>query len=104
MLISPQNSEARNISIQISEVPIGSQQPFHAHEPEQCYYIISGTGLVIIEEEEKEVVPGDAVYISGNVCHGIRNVGDEVLVYLTANSPPFDREYENAKWPAEPIK
>ncbi len=25
--------------MQISEVPVGSEQPIHNHEPEQCYYI-----------------------------------------------------------------
>ena len=54
MLISPQNSSTKNLSIQISEVPIGSEQPIHAHEPEQCYYIIKGKGLMIIENETKE--------------------------------------------------
>ncbi len=37
MMISPQNSTTNNLSIQISEVPIGSGQPIHDHEPEQCY-------------------------------------------------------------------
>ena len=40
MLISPNNSPTKNLSVQISEVPAGSEQPIHNHEPEQCYYII----------------------------------------------------------------
>lgn len=63
MLISPQNSPIKNLSIQISEVPVGSEQPIHNHAPEQCYYIIQGKGLMIIEEDSKEVIAGDAVYI-----------------------------------------
>ncbi len=47
MLISPQNSSTQNISLQISEIPVGSKQPIHNHEPEQCYYIIKGKGLMI---------------------------------------------------------
>ena len=42
MLISPQNSAAHGISMQISEIPAGSEQPRHSHDPEQCYYIIKG--------------------------------------------------------------
>lgn len=67
MLISPRNSSARNLSIQISAVPVGSAQPIHSHEPEQCYYIIAGKGLMTIEEETREAHPGDAASIFGKV-------------------------------------
>jgi quercetin dioxygenase-like cupin family protein len=98
MLISAQNSSAHNISIQISEVPAGSEQPVHNHDPEQCYYIIKGKGLMIIEEDTKEVVAGDAIYIPANKRHGIKNLGNEILEYLTANSPVFSEQYESTLW------
>lgn len=102
MLISPQSSSAKNLSIQVSMVPIGSQQPIHAHDPEQCYYIIKGKGLMVIEDETCEVSSGDAVYIPSNKKHGIKNIGDIALEYLTANSPAFTKEYEEALWPSNP--
>jgi quercetin dioxygenase-like cupin family protein len=103
MLISPQTSSTTNLSIQISCVPIGSEQPIHAHEPEQCYYIIKGKGLMIVEEEAREVCAGDAIYIPSNKKHGIKNIGDDVLEYLTANSPTFAKKYEDALWPSVPV-
>jgi mannose-6-phosphate isomerase-like protein (cupin superfamily) len=104
MLISPHSSSCGNLSIQVSEVPAGSEQPVHAHEPEQCYYIISGKGLMIIEDERREVCAGDAIHIPPNRNHGIKNTGNEVLEYLTANSPCFSKEYEDRLWPANPKK
>lgn len=104
MLISPQNSATQNLSIQISEVPIGSEQPIHDHEPEQCYYIIKGNGLMMIDGESKEVTAGDAIYIPSSLKHGIKNVGNEVLEYLTANAPVFSEKYENTLWPSVPKK
>ena len=104
MLISPQNSKTKNLSVQISEVPVGSEQPIHEHEPEQCYYIIKGKGLMNIEEESKEVVAGDAIYIPSNLKHGIKNIGDDMLEYLTANAPVFSDQYENALWPSAPAE
>ncbi len=103
MLIGSQNSSAQAISMQISEIPIGSEQPIHNHGPEQCYYIIRGKGLMIIEEETRDVHAGDAVYIPSNMKHGIKNLGDDVLEYLTVNSPMFVEQYENNLWPADPI-
>jgi mannose-6-phosphate isomerase-like protein (cupin superfamily) len=102
MLISPRNSSTQNLSLQISEIPIGSEQPIHTHEPEQIYYIINGKGLMAIDEEDREVFPGDAVYIPGNAKHGIKNNGNEVLEYITANSPVFSEKYESTLWPAHP--
>jgi mannose-6-phosphate isomerase-like protein (cupin superfamily) len=101
MLISPQNSLTKNLSIQISTIPRGSAQPIHAHDPEQCYYIIKGTGLMIIEGVTGEVTSGDAIYIPSNKKHGIKNTGDMALEYLTANSPAFTKDYEDSLWPAD---
>jgi mannose-6-phosphate isomerase-like protein (cupin superfamily) len=102
MLISPKKSCSKNLSIQISEVPAGSEQPIHNHEPEQCYYIIRGRGLMIIEDESREVFAGDAIFIAPYLNHGIRNIGDNVLEYLTANAPVFSDQYESALWPSPP--
>ncbi len=102
MLIGSRNSSAKTISMQISEIPVGSAQPVHNHDPEQCYYIIRGEGLMIIEEEAREVRAGDAVYIPSNMKHGIRNPGDDVLEYLTVNSPMFEEQYESKLWPVDP--
>ena len=100
MLISPQTSSTRSISIQVSEIPAGSEQPVHNHEPEQCYYIIRGRGLMIIGNETREVNAGDAVHIPSNKKHGIKNIGNEVLEYLTTNSPGFTQDYEDRLWPS----
>jgi mannose-6-phosphate isomerase-like protein (cupin superfamily) len=104
MLISPQNCSTQNISVQVSEIPIGSEQPVHDHDPEQCYYVIKGRGLMIIEKETREVTAGDAVYIPPNKKHGIKNIGKDVLEYLTVNSPVFSKQYENTLWPADPVR
>lgn len=104
MLISPRNSSAQGISVQISEIPVGSEQPVHSHYPEQCYYIIRGKGLMIMEEQTREVAVGDAVYIPSSSKHGIKNIGNDILEYLTVNSPAFSKDYESRLWPAVPAK
>ena len=56
---------------------------------------------MIIEDEREYVNPGDAVHIPSNSLHGIKNVGDETLEYITANAPAFDEEYEKKLWPGD---
>ena len=38
-----------------------------------------------IDDQTREVKEGDAVFIPSNAMHGIENIGEEVLTYLTAN-------------------
>jgi mannose-6-phosphate isomerase-like protein (cupin superfamily) len=101
-LIGCRNVKNAKISIQISDIPINSEQPIHNHEPEQCYYIIHGKGLMTIEKEQAVVKHGDAIFVPSNKKHGIKNMGNETLEYLTANYPAFDEIYEKALWPCKP--
>lgn len=57
---------------------------------------------MIIEDESREVFAGDAVFIASNLNHGIKNIGDDVLEYLAANTPAFSRHYESTLWPCTP--
>ena len=58
---------------------------------------------MIIEAESGEVLAGDAVFSPANSKHGIKNTGDEVLEYLTANAPVFSDQYERTLWPFAPL-
>ena len=99
LLIGRSNVGANRVSIQITEVAVGGAQFLHTHEPEQCYYIIEGKGRMTVGEEAQEVKGGDAVYVPSNSRHGIENIGDCLLKYVTANSPAFDEETEARNWP-----
>ena len=71
----------------------GSEQQIHAHETnEQVYVVVRGRGLMRVADEQAPVEAGDLVFIPPKTGHAIRNVGDEPLVYVSATSPPFDRD------------
>jgi mannose-6-phosphate isomerase-like protein (cupin superfamily) len=57
---------------------------------------------MIIEKEQEFVKAGDAIFVPSNKKHGIKNIGNESLKYLTANYPAFDENYENVLWPSKP--
>lgn len=98
LLIGESNSGSKDISIQITEVEPQGMQFLHAHEEPQCYYVVRGTGLMIIDEQERGVGEGEAIFIPSNATHGIKNIGSERLVYLTANRA-FGVERERSIWP-----
>jgi len=58
---------------------------------------------MIIEDETREVTSEDAIYIPSNKKHGIKNIGDMALEYLTANSPVFTKDYEESLWSSYPV-
>ena len=98
LLIGESNSGSKEISIQITEVEPQKMQFIHSHDEEQCYYIVCGTGLMFINSEERDVGNGDAIFIPSNASHGVKNIGPEKLVYLTANRA-FGLEKERSIWP-----
>ncbi len=97
LLIGELNSGSKEISIQITDVQLNEMQPIHSHKQEQCYYIISGSGMMLIGEQSKEVNEGDAIFIPSNAKHGIKNTGVRVLTYLTANKA-FGKKREAEIW------
>ncbi len=100
LLIGELNSGSKEISVQITVVDQNKMQYLHSHVQAQCYYIISGFGLMIIDDQKEEVKEGDAVFIPSNSLHGIKNVGDTKLIYLTANQA-FGTDRENELWSEE---
>ncbi|MBT8338441.1 MAG: cupin domain-containing protein [Desulfatitalea sp.] len=101
LLIGELNSGSKEISIQTTDVQPKEMQPIHSHEEEQCYYIISGSGMMLIDEQRKEVKEGDAIFIPSNSKHGIINIAEQVLTYLTANKA-FGKKREAEIWPDKP--
>ena len=97
LLIGELNSGSKEISIQITDVEPNGMQFIHSHEEEQCYYIVSGTGKMYIDDETQEVHKGDSVFIPSNSMHGIENIGKNVLKYLTANKA-FGIKKEKEIW------
>ena len=65
------------------EIPPGGMFPQHTHpEREEIYYVLSGSGVLMIEDEEVPATEGLALYVSGDVPHGIKNQTDKPLMVL----------------------
>ena len=63
----------------------GSSIGIHAHSgDEEIYYIISGTGMMQVDGEEKKVQAGDVVLTKSGSSHGLRNDSTEDLRIFVA--------------------
>jgi quercetin dioxygenase-like cupin family protein len=58
------------------------QTPRHTHPWEHEVFIRSGAGVVLGEDGEEPVKPGDVVYMPPDEEHQFRNTGDDELVFL----------------------
>ncbi|MBN1499795.1 MAG: cupin domain-containing protein [Spirochaetes bacterium] len=103
LLVSELSTGARHITTTLVEMDVNGHQHLHSHETEQSYFIIKGKGLMNVGDEECEVMKGDSIFIPSNAVHGLKNTGNEKLVYLSAGSPPFGRVKEAEFWPLENI-
>ncbi|MBO3798270.1 MAG: cupin domain-containing protein [Thermoproteota archaeon] len=63
------------------QVPPGGVFGPHEHpEREEIYYVFSGSGMLIVGDEEIPAKEGLTLYVSGEETHGIRNPGDKPLL------------------------
>jgi uncharacterized cupin superfamily protein len=64
------------------DVPVGCESTeFHVHYHEdECSYVLSGTGEVIIGEDTYDIAEGDFIgYRAGGLPHTMKNTGTDVL-------------------------
>ncbi len=62
------------------EVEGGGLVDPHHHPTYEFYYIVSGKGLMVIEDEERVITQGDLVIIPPNAVHSIRPTTDHAPV------------------------
>ena len=68
----------------------GGQVPWHNHDQEEVYFIVSGVGEMCLGEEVQTLTAGQAVYIPSRVFHQLTNVGDEPLKMIYVYGPAGD--------------
>lgn len=68
----------------------------HSHPTHEFYYVTSGRGIMVIENEEREISQGDLVHIPPNAIHSLRPVSDNAPIkalafaVAVAGAPPID--------------
>jgi mannose-6-phosphate isomerase-like protein (cupin superfamily) len=92
-LLAHRNSAIRNQSLAEARLPIGGSTQEHYHvKTEEVYYITHGTGRIRINDETREVCPGDAIAILPGQKHKLWNTGGEALRLLCCCAPPYEHE------------
>ncbi len=89
ILLDEETVGARNFALLVNEFDPGLTSKAHKHDKEEhAFYIISGTGIIRIEDERIPVEEGDAVYVPPGKMHEVSSTGNTPLKYLVLYSPP----------------
>jgi mannose-6-phosphate isomerase-like protein (cupin superfamily) len=85
--------EAR-YSLAVARIGPGLSSAPHGLKTTEVYYLLQGRGVMVIDDEEQEVGPGDAIYISPNAVQYLKNTGDEEIVFICIVDPAWKAEDE----------
>ena len=89
ILLDEETVGAKNFALLVNEFDPGFTSKAHKHDKEEhAFYIISGTGIIRIEDESIPVGEGDAVYVPPGKMHDVSSTGNAPLKYLVLYSPP----------------
>jgi len=97
-LIDRTTSPISACSLAEETLPPGASVTPHHHEVlEEVYYIIEGTGVMTVGDEQREVGEGDAIYIPKNHRHTLTNTGQTPMRLLLVCGPAFYFEDHHAE-------
>jgi len=61
------------------EVPVGGEVYPHTHPTHEFYFVMTGHGVMTIDDDHRDVSPGDLVYIPPDAMHSLRPNGNEPI-------------------------
>ncbi len=74
--------EKINLIEDVIVVPKG-EIPCHSHDfTDEIFYIINNSAIMIVNNNEFKVNPGDMIYVNKNESHGFKNESDKELKML----------------------
>lgn len=85
---------ALRYSLAHAVVPQGQASLPHRLKTSEVYYILSGSGEMLINNEAEAVQTGHTIYIPPNATQWIRNTGEGDLAFLCIVDPAWRAEDE----------
>jgi mannose-6-phosphate isomerase-like protein (cupin superfamily) len=81
-------------SLAVARLSPGKSSKPHRLATHELYFILSGVGVMHIEEESEEVNPGCAIEIPSGSRQWLENIGAESLTFLCIVDPGWSLEDE----------
>lgn len=75
---------SRQLSMILAEIDPGREIPLHRHEVEEGFFVLDGSGVVVVGGEERPIAAGSFCVIPAREFHTVRNTGDALLRLVAA--------------------
>jgi len=73
---------APHFCMRVFEVEPGSSTPSHSHSWEHEVFVLSGRGVVVVEQGETQIAKDSVIFIAPNEHHCFVNTGNEPLRFI----------------------
>jgi mannose-6-phosphate isomerase-like protein (cupin superfamily) len=92
-ILAPRNSSIKHQSLAEARLLPGRSTEEHYHiQAEEIYYILSGSGQMIIDGEQRDVKKHDGIAILPRARHRITNTGKGDLIFLCCCAPAYEHD------------
>ena len=81
-LICSRRTATRSMTSGVADLPTNGWLGRHRHTPAELYYVLDGTGVVVLDGVEHGVRGGSVIFIPSQVEHGLHNVGLTTLRFF----------------------
>lgn len=86
--VSKKTDGIHSISICTEEIPLTGGIPIHKHlNNDELFFFHKGSGAFMLDEQEFAIGEGSSVFVPRGVWHGLKNTGNELLVFTFGFSP-----------------
>jgi putative monooxygenase len=80
LLVEPERTGTNAVAMGVEDFDVGGSTPDHTHpHSDEIFFVISGTGRIVVNGTATDVGPGDAIWIPRGVRHQLSNTGTTVL-------------------------
>ncbi len=72
---------AKNFAMRVFDLEPNGHTPYHDHDWEHEVFILSGSGVARVEDQDTSLIPGDVVFVPGGEKHNFQ-AGPEGLTFI----------------------
>ena len=70
------------LSMGLYVLPAGGVDPQQPHQEDEVYYVIDGSGMITVGDEDRPVEPGSIVFVEAEVEHRFHSISEELKLLV----------------------